>query len=208
MAKINMLQTDGSRGKEIDLPSIFETKVNDHLLYEAVKCYLANQRQGTAKTKTRAEASGGGKKPWRQKGTGHARSGSNTSPIWVRGGKAHGAVPRDYRTSLNRKVRRSALQMALSLKASEGQIKIFESFEVAEPKTKNVVEILGKIGASKAKSLLVLDQPNPKTLRAGRNVACLCIIQVNELSAYDILNCDNLLLTQKSLARIAEVFGS
>ncbi len=207
MATIRTTLVDGSNGKQIDLPAVFETKGNGHVLYEAVKSHLANQRQGTAKTKTRAETSGGGKKPWRQKGTGRARSGSNTSPIWVRGGKAHGAVPRDYRTGLNRKVKRSALQMALSLAASEGRLKVLDALEIAEAKTKRMVEILEKIGAAQSKSLLVLEPPDAKILQAGRNVSLLCIKPVNELNAYDILNCEHLVLTQKSLARIAEVFG-
>jgi len=150
--KITIISKDGKNGKEIELPKLFETKINEHLLYEAVKCYLANQRQGNSQTKTRAEVSGGGRKPWKQKGTGRARAGSNTSPVWKRGSKAHGPEPRLYKTNLNRIARRKALHMALSVRASEGGLQVLDALEVATPKTKEIVTVLHNLGADKTGS--------------------------------------------------------
>lgn len=203
---VKTYKSDGALGNEIKLPEIFDEKPNSHLLYEAVKCFLANQRQGTSKTKGRDEVSGGGIKPWRQKGTGRARSGSNTSPVWKRGGKAHGPDPRDYRTAFNKKARRKALVMAISSKVQGGEIKILESLEISEPKTKNICTLLNNIGSSvNVKNLLVLDGINNKILLAGRNVKDLNIKQLKELNAYDIISCKELIITKDSLLKIAEV---
>ena len=204
--KVAVYSADGAAGKEIELPEVFETKVNEHLIYEAVKCYLANQRQGTSKTKTRAEVSGGGIKPWRQKGTGRARSGSNTSPIWKRGGKAHGPKPRTYDTALNRMAKRSALRMALSIKAQNGGITVIDALAMNAPKTKDLCAILKNLGIEKAKSLVVVEKSDKNILLAARNVMNLRVKPVAELNVYEIMNCEKIVLTKQSLGKISEVF--
>jgi large subunit ribosomal protein L4 len=206
--KLQIVGSDGSKGKEIDLPAFFETTINEHLLYEAVKCFLANQRQGTAKSKGRSEVSGGGVKPWRQKGTGRARSGSNTSPIWKRGGKAHGPQPHLYKTSFNKKARKKAITIALSLKAGEGNVTIIDAIELQDAKTKSMVQILKNIGIEKQKSLLVLNQSPAAALRAGRNIKFLKIKPVHEITVYDVMNCQKLIFTKESLDKVIEVYGS
>jgi large subunit ribosomal protein L4 len=204
MAKLRLLRMDGTQGNEIELPAAFEVEASSHVLYEAVKVYRKNQRQGTAKAKRRGEVSGGGRKPYKQKGTGNARAGSNTSPIWVRGGKAHGPEPREYRTGLNRKTRRKALRMALGLKAREGNLKVVEALEISEPKTKTMVDILHKVGAT-GTALLVLENDNPNVLLSGRNLEKLSVVAPNEMNVFDVMRCEQLLFTQKSLRQLAEV---
>lgn len=208
MASAMKHKPDGTPGTESELPEIFSRSVNPHLLYEAVKCHLANQRQGTAKTKSRTEVSGGGEKPFRQKGTGRARAGSNTSPIWVRGGKAHGARPRSYQTSLNRKARRHALAMALSDKASQKGVSVIEEISLSAPKTKEVASILKEMGIQKESVLLVIeDEKGTDVRRAGRNISRLRIMPIRELNAYEVLRCGRLVLTQKSVEHLAEAFS-
>ena len=205
---MNCFNTDGSAVSDIALPDIFAVKVNGHLLYESVKCYRANQRQGTAKTKRRGEVSGGGIKPWKQKGTGRARSGSNTSSIWVRGGKAHGPNPHLYKTAFNKKARKQSLIMALASKASTGGLKLIEAFSIDEPKTKKIVAVLEKMGVLESSNLVVLDQLNKNALLAARNIKDLAVKQVKDLSAYDVLNCKQVILTKKSLDFLQKAFKS
>ncbi len=207
MKKIKLHTASGDVSeKEIELSHIFEEKIKECLIYDVVKCYLENQRQGTSKTKTRAEVSGGGHKPFKQKGTGSARAGTNTSPIWVRGGKAHGPKPRDYGRKLGKKVRKQAMRMVLSDKVEKGFVRVVESLEVKEPKTKIMKGIMQKLDIGKEKSLLVVGKTDENVLLSGRNLRNLKIKPVVELNAYDILNNKYLILTQESLKQVSERF--
>lgn len=197
-----------SRGTVELPPALFEAQVHEHLLYQSAKTYLANQRQGTAKVKDRTEVSGGGRKPWRQKGTGRARSGSNTSPLWPGGGRAFGPEPRDYRLDLPKKQRRAALAAALSLAAREGRVRVVEDLKMEEPKTRVVAELLAKLGVGAEKTLLVFGQHDESVYKASRNLARVRATLAHQITPYDLLGCDQLVLTQSALERMKEVFGS
>src|SRR5580765_509467 len=161
---------DGSPKGEAALPeALFRQPVHEHLMWLSVKRHLGNQRQGTAKVKTRGEVSGGGRKPWRQKGTGRARAGSNTSPLWPGGGRAFGPKPRDHRTELPKGQRRQALTSALSLKASENAVTVLESLAFAEPKTSEMAKVLDRLGLTDKRTLLVLGQADRNVVRSCRN---------------------------------------
>jgi large subunit ribosomal protein L4 len=172
-----------------------------------VKRHLGNQRQGTAKVKTRGEVSGGGRKPWKQKGTGRARAGSNTSPLWPGGGRAFGPKPRDYRTDLPRQQRRAALASALSLRAGENAVAIVESLAFDAPKTRAMAEVLKRAGLDGRRTLLVLDQVDLNVVKSCRNLPNLRTTMAHQLNPYDLLECENVLLTAGSLARVQEVFA-
>src|SRR5436309_8384159 len=162
---------DGSAKGEASLPDeLFAQPVHEHLLWLSVKRYLGDQRQGTARVKTRGEVSGGGHKPWRQKGTGRARSGSNTSPLWPGGGRAFGPKPRDYRTAMPRKQRRAALASALSLRASENAVSVVEPLSFPAPKTKETAGVLPRLGLSGKRTLLVLGDKDENVYRSCRNL--------------------------------------
>src|SRR5438094_6925222 len=162
---------DGSEKGTATLPDeLFSQQVNEHLLWLSVKRHLGNQRQGTAKVKTRGEVSGGGRKPWRQKGTGRARSGSNTSPLWPGGGRAFGPKPRDYRTEMPRAQRRKALVSALSLKAGENAVTVLESLSFEAPRTKQMAEALGRLGLTEKRTLLVIDRADENVVKSCRNL--------------------------------------
>lgn len=188
-------------------PEIFGVTPRKVLLHQYVNTYLANQRQGTHNTKTRAEVSGGGKKPWRQKGTGRARAGSNTSPIWVRGGSAHGPKPRDYGQKMPHKAKRLALKSAFSLKAQEGKIAVIEPPSFEKPQTKSIFAFLSKMGVLK-KGCLILnegrDQKLPLSCRNIPNVKCCRATSVN---AYDLLTSENILFTRSALQAVQEAFA-
>jgi large subunit ribosomal protein L4 len=197
-----------SRGTVELPPALFDAQVHEHLLYQAAKTYLANQRQGTAKVKDRTEVSGGGRKPWRQKGTGRARSGTNTSPLWPGGGRAFGPEPRDYRIALPKKQRRAALAAALSLVAREGRLRVVEDPALAEPKTKVVAELLAKLGVGADKTLLVLGRVDETLYKASRNLAHVRVTLAHQVTPYHLLDCQQVVLTQSGLDRMKEVFGS
>jgi large subunit ribosomal protein L4 len=173
-----------------------------------VKRHLGNQRQGTAKVKTRGEVSGGGRKPWRQKGTGRARAGSNTSPLWPGGGRAFGPKPRDYRTELPRGQRRAALASALSLKANENAVSVLEALQVPEPKTKHVAAVLARLGLEGKRTLLVLDRPDSNLLLACRNLPRLRACMAHQLNPYELVNAEAVLVTAAGLQRMREVYAS
>lgn len=205
MAKAKLHAADGSVKAETDLPvSHFGQKVNDAIMWSAVDVYLANQRQGTHKTKTRAEVSGGGKKPWKQKGTGRARQGSNTAPNWARGGKAHGTNPRKYTIAINAKVKKKALVSALSSKALQGQVHVFEDLKVAAPKTRELAAILAKADVKTGRALLLVTEPEANLMLAARNIRDLNVERVADVSTYSLLNADHLLLTQTALKALVE----
>ena len=199
--KAKLYQQNGTVKGKVDLPdSVFAAPVNSAVLHQVIKSYQANLRQGTAKTKTRAEVSGGGKKPWRQKGTGRARAGSNASPIWVRGGKAFGAVPRDYYTVIPRKLKRLALISALSSRATDDRVMVVDALDCAEPKTKAIASMLAAMELAGKKNLLILDNDGVKNVYlSGRNIRDLDIRPVAEINALDIISSDNIIFGGEAL---------
>lgn len=199
---------DGSEKGTTALPDeLFAQPVHEHLVWLAVKRYLGNQRQGTACVKSRGAVSGGGRKPFKQKGTGRARQGSNTSPLMPGGGRAFGPRPRDYRTDLPKKQRRQALVSALSLRASTETVAVIEGIDVAAPKTSKVVSVLKKMGIYGKRTLLVVDQQNEAVWKSVRNIDNLNTTLAHQLNAYDLVNAEALVLTQDGLARVKEVFS-
>ena len=208
MATAKAFNAKGEAGADVELPaSLFDQQVNEHLLYQAVRNYLANQRQGTHKVKSRVEVSGGGRKPWKQKGTGRARSGSNTSPIWVGGGRAHGPEPHSYRAELPKKQRRLALTSALSLKAREAKVTILEDLRFDAPKTSTVAELLKKIGVAQSKTLLVTGAHDENLWKSCRNMARLQSTLANQVHTYALLDCETVVFTRSGLTRLTEVFA-
>ena len=193
MPKINVLNVSGQNVGEIELnDSIFNIEVNAHVLYEAVKCQLANKRQGTQSAKTRAEVRGGGRKPWRQKGTGRARQGSIRSVQWVGGGVAFAPKPRDYSYSLPKKVRRLAMKSALSSKVQDNEIIVLDALSLEAPKTKEMVNTF-KNDANIVKSV--------------RNIEGANVCHVSTLNVYDILNCDSFIITTDAVKKVEEVYA-
>lgn len=203
--KLEVLKTDGTKsGEKIELSKdIFEIEPNDHVLYLAVKAFLANQRQGTHKAKEKHEVSGGGKKPWRQKGRGGARAGSSRSPLWVGGGSIFGPKPRDYRQKLNKKVVSLARKSALSYKAKANQIVVVEDFNFDSPKTKEFSKILNSLQLKGKKTLLLTNGTLENVYKSGRNIERVNILEANKASAYDLLN-NQILVLQKSAVNLLE----
>jgi len=198
---------DGSEKGTATLPDeLFSQQVNEHLLWLSVKRHLGNQRQGTAKVKGRGEVSGGGRKPWRQKGTGRARSGSNTSPLWPGGGRAFGPKPHDHRTEMPKQQRRQALTSALSLRAGENAVTVIEPLRMTEPKTRDVAALLGKLGLADKRTLLVLDKADEAVVKSCRNLRNLRTTLAHQVNPYDLLHCEAVLVTQPGLERMKETF--
>ena len=199
---------DGTPKGEASLPdALFAQPVHEHLLWLSVKRHLGDQRQGNAKVKTRGEVSGGGRKPWKQKGTGRARSGSNTSPLWPGGGRAFGPKPRSYRTEMPRKQRRAALAAALSQKAGENAVTVIDSLTFAAPKTREMAEILKRLGLDAKRTLLVIGEPDPNVVRTCRNLRNLRTTLANQINPYDLLQSEALLVTASGLAQMKEIFS-
>lgn len=196
---LEILKIDGTKsGKKVKLDdSIFGIEPNDHVIYLSVKAYLANQRQGTHKTKERSEVRGGGKKPWRQKGRGTARAGTSRSPLWIGGGTIFGPRPRNYRQDLPKKVKRLARKSALSYKAKDNQLLVIEDFSFEEPKTKEFNKILQALDAEGKKVLLLTGEKNEIVYKSGRNINKVNILEASKASTYDIVN-NQLLILQKS----------
>lgn len=206
--KAKLYQQNGTVKGEIDLPdAVFAAEVSEYVLHQVITSYQANQRQGTAKTKTRAEVSGSGKKPWKQKGTGRARAGSNKSPLWVRGGKAFGPVPRDYYTVIPRKLKKLALAGALTSRAKDEKIMVLEALECTEPKTKVINGILGALQVNGKKNLLIVDGDGVKNVYlSGRNIKNLDIKPLSEINALDVIGCENIIFGGETLiGKVQEV---
>lgn len=203
--ELEVYKKDGTlSGEKITLaPDVFEIAPNDHAIYQAVRVYLANQRQGTHKTKTVAEVSGGGKKPYKQKKTGRARSGSSRSPLWKGGGTIFGPVPRDYSMALPEKVSKLARKSALSYRVQESDVKIVEDFSFESPKTKDIVSILKALKLDDKKTLLLLSKTDSIVYKSGRNLPNLQIIEANKVSTYDIMK-NKVILFQKSAVEVIE----
>ena len=182
--------------------AIFGAKTRTHLLHQTIVMQLANRRAGSASTKSKGLVRGGGKKPWRQKGTGRARSGSIRSPIWVGGGTTFGPMPRDYSYRLPRTARREALLSALSLKNRDGKIIVVDKFEIDEAKTKIMVKALAELKVESA--MIVISQPDVKIERSARNLPKVKVIRVDGINVYDLLRYDYLILTQEALQRLEE----
>ena len=207
MPKIDVLNMAGAKVSELELcESIFAIEPNASAMHIAVVNYLANQRQGTQSTLTRSEVSGGGKKPWRQKGTGRARQGSTRAPPWYHGGIAHGPKPRSYRFEINKKVKRLALKSALSSKVAANEMIVLDELTLAAIKTKEVVNVLTAVKAAK-KTLIVLPEKNDVIYRSARNIEGVNVTFVNTLNVYDILNCDSIVVLKDAVAKIEEVYA-
>lgn len=207
MPKFKVIDTKGKKVSDIELAdSVFGIEPNKSALHLSVVSYLANQRQGTQSTLTRSEVSGGGIKPWRQKGTGRARQGSTRSPQWTHGGIALGPKPRTYGIDVNKKVKRLAIKSALSAKVAGEEMIVLNKLELDTIKTKNVVEILGNIKAGK-KSLIILPENNENIYKSARNIPGVKVATVSTICAYDILNCSSLIVLKDAVAKIEEVYA-
>ena len=207
MSKLSVLDMAGKKAGSIELnDSIFSIEPNMSAMHLVVVGYLANQRQGTQSTKTRSEVSGGGKKPWRQKGTGRARQGSTRAPQWYHGGIALGPKPRTYGISINKKVRRLAMKSALSSKVAADEMIVLDSIKLDAIKTKAMAEMFAAIKAGK-KVLVVLPENNEAIYKSIRNIEGAKVSTVNTLNVYDILNCDSLVVLKDSVTKIEEVYA-
>ena len=207
MPKVTVYDMTGKSVGEMNLSdAVFGIEPNAAVMHAAVVNYLANQRQGTQSTLTRAEVRGGGRKPWRQKGTGHARQGSIRAPQWTHGGIALGPKPRDYSYSLNRKVKRLAIKSAFSTKALEENIIVGDNIDVTEYKTKTVVAMLKALGAEK-KALIVMPEKNERFIKSAANIPGVKTALVNTLNTYDVLNAGKFIIAKDAVAKLEEVYA-
>ena len=207
MSKLSVLDMTGKKVSDIEVKdSIFAIEPNMSAMHLVVVSYLANQRQGTQSTKTRSEVSGGGKKPWRQKGTGRARQGSTRSPQWYHGGIALGPKPRTYGIDVNKKVRRLAMKSALSSKVAADEMIVLDSVKLDAIKTKEIAKMFEAIKAQK-KVLVVLPENNEVIYKSARNIEGAKVSTVNTLNVYDILNCDTIVVLKDAVTKIEEVYA-
>ena len=207
MPKVTVLDMAGKEVSKIDLSdAVFGIEPNKAVMHDMVKNYLANQRQGTQSALTRAEVSGGGKKPWRQKGTGHARQGSTRAPQWTHGGIVFAPKPRSYRYTLNKKVRRLAMKSALSSKVLDNELVVLDKIAMDEYKTKTIAAMLKAVGSEK-KALIVLPEKNEKVIASAANIPGVKTALVNTLNVYDFLNADKFIVLQDAIAQIEEVYA-
>jgi large subunit ribosomal protein L4 len=210
MATANVYEQNGSKAGTVDLPkSLFEAEVNEFVVHEVVVAYLANQRQGTVNTKERSDVRGGGKKPWRQKGTGRARAGTIRSPLWRGGGTTFGPHPRDHRLKVNRKTKRVALKSSLTARAKDGDIMVIKTMDFSTPKTKVFASLLKSLEAyPRKKALVVVDKADTATLKSVRNLAGVRLALASDVHTYDVVWADKILVTSAALKRMEEVFAS
>ena len=206
MASVSVYNMEGKEVGKMELnDSIFAAPVNEHLVHKAVVLQLANKRQGTQKAKTRSEVRGGGRKPWRQKETGHARQGSIRAPQWTGGGMVFAPVPRDYSFKMNKKEKVAALKSVLSAKVSENKFIVVDSLDFEVPKTKKMREVLGNLNADKA--LVVVDGDASNTILSVRNIPTARGVYSNSVSVYDILKYDTVVITKSAVSAIEEVYA-
>ncbi len=206
MSKVNVYDVKGNVVADTELnDAIWGIEPNVPVMHAMVVNYLANQRQGTQSTLTRTEVSGGGRKPWRQKGTGHARQGSTRAPQWVHGGIALGPKPRSYRFTINKKVRRLAMKSALSSKLADNSVVVLNNISFDTIKTKNVVEMLKALGAE-GKALIVMPAVDENVIKSARNIPGVKTTLVSTLNVYDVLNCDKFIVVTDAVAKIEEVY--
>ena len=207
MAKFDVLDMNGKKVSTVELSdAVFGITPNEKAVHAAVVNFLANQRQGTQSTKTRSEVSGGGRKPWRQTGTGHARQGSTRSPQWTHGGVALGPKPRDYSYRINRKVKRLAILSAISAKAAAGDMILVDNLSVAEYKTKAVVSMLSAVGAGK-KNLIVTPAVEEKLVKSAANIPGVKTTVATSVNTYDVVNADKFILSVDAAKKLEEVLG-
>ena len=206
MANVAVYNMEGKEVDKIELnDSIFGVEINEHLVHMAVLQQLANKRQGTQKAKTRSEVRGGGRKPWRQKGTGHARQGSTRSPQWTGGGMVFAPTPRDYTITLNKKEKRAALKSALTSRVVENKFVVVDELKLDEIKTKKFVEVLKNLNVEKA--LVVLNDMDEKVIASAANIPTVKTTQTNELNVFDVLKYDTVVVTKAAVATIEEVYA-
>ena len=206
MANVAVYNMEGKEVDKIELnDSIFGVEINEHLVHMAVLQQLANKRQGTQKAKTRSEVRGGGRKPWRQKGTGHARQGSTRSPQWTGGGVVVAPTPRDYSFKLNKKEKRAALKSALTSRVVENKFVVVDELKLDEIKTKKFVEVLKNLNVEKA--LVVLNDMDEKVIASAANIPTVKTTQTNELNVFDVLKYDTVVVTKAAVATIEEVYA-
>ena len=207
MPNIKVVDMAGKEVGEIALSEkVFGAEVNGAVLHTVIRAYLLNQRQGTQSTLTRTEVSGGGKKPWKQKGTGHARQGSTRSPQWTHGGVALGPKPRSYRVNLNKKVKQAAIFSAFSSKVEAGELIVVDAIKTDSYKTKTMVSMLDAIGAGK-KSLIILPEVDPVVVKSCDNIPGVKTTVTCAINAYDILNCNTLVIAKEAVEKIEEVYA-
>ncbi|ETA81108.1 50S ribosomal protein L4 [Youngiibacter fragilis] len=206
MPTVGLFNMEGNKVGELALnESVFNVEVNTSVLHQVVVAQLANKRQGTQSSKTRAEVRGGGKKPWRQKGTGRARQGSTRSPQWVKGGVVFAPKPREYRMSLPKSMRRVAMKSALTVKVQDNNIVVLESLALDAPKTKTIVKMLGAFEAKKA--LIVTLESNQNVYKSARNIEGVSVMPVNNINVYDLLKYEKLIITKDAVSKIEEVYA-
>ena len=206
MASVAMVDMSNKKVKDVELPAFFGTEVKGHLLHAAVVNQLANRRAGTAATKNKALVSGGGKKPFKQKGTGRARAGSSRSPLWRHGGTVFGPMPRDYSYSLPKKEKRAALGAALAAKVQDSRLVLLDKLELAAPRTKEMSGLLKNLGVGES-ALVLLRAENKNVSLASRNIPNVKVIRMENINVYDILKYRYLITTQDALTTIQEVYG-
>lgn len=208
MPTVPLRDRNGNEVGEIEIrPDVWGEEVNEVLLHQAVVTYLANQRVGSASTKGRAEVRGGGRKPWRQKGLGRARHGSIRSPIWAGGGVTFGPKPRDYRKSMNKKARRSALRSALSASCEESAVTFLDGLDLSTPKTREMISMLEALGLAGTKVLIVTPERDDVVYLSARNIPGVSVARARDLNVYQVLDCDNLLVFGDAVPVIEEVLG-
>ena len=207
MPKIDVYNIEGKKVSDLELnEAVFGIEPNEKIVHSVLVNYLANQRQGTANTKTRAEVSGGGRKPWRQKGTGRARQGSIRAPQWIKGGIALGPKPRTYTIKLTKKVKRLALKSALSSKVNDNNIVVVDEINFSEIKTKNMVNVLNNLKLE-TNALIVLGEKNENVVRSAKNIPNVKTAYVNTINVYDILKYNKFIVTKEAAAKIEEVYA-
>lgn len=207
MPKVDVYNMEGKKVSDIELKQeIFGIEPNENIVHTALINYLANQRQGTGNTKTRAEVSGGGRKPWRQKGSGRARQGSIRAPQWYKGGVALGPKPRSFKYRINKKEKRLAIKSILSSKVLENELLVVDNLDLKEIKTKNMVKVLNNLKVE-GKALIILPEKNLNTQKSARNIEGIKTILINTINVYDLLNCNKLVLTVDAVKKIEEVYA-
>jgi large subunit ribosomal protein L4 len=208
MSKATLYNIEGKKAGEIELrPELFGIKPNLKAVHQYVKIYLSNQRQGTVKKKNRAEVRGGGVKPWRQKGTGRARAGTTNSPIWVGGGRTFGPYPRNWKSTLPKKISRLALKSAFSSKADEEKIKVLEEINLEKPSTKTIINLMQNLEVNGSRILFLGANKEDNLYKSCRNIKNLTFKPAQVVNPYDLLKCEYLLLTKGALRKIEEVFS-
>ena len=202
MATAKLFAATGDFKNDIQLPAMFDQEVNKVCMYLHIKAILNNNRQGTAQTKNKSAVSGGGQKPWKQKGTGRARSGQNTSAVWVRGAKAHGPKSHDYFEKVNKKVKKIAFRSALAAKAAEGKLQVFEALAFDAPKTKDLLAVLNKAGLEQRNALFLVSEADKNLYLSSNNIPWCRCARVADVNTYDIVRANNVVISQAALAEL------